>query len=136
VCGVGLGGGVITTVSLAVRLSQYADIARQGSTDSDASFPLLAGALAGIVIGAFFGWRRSASLDNVSQRGVIAVLSAVGALLIAFILSVLADYLLGLWGVAALAASSVAFGLAGGRWATRGARGTEAEHGKRETGNA
>ena len=125
---------MITTVSLAVRLSQYADIARQGATDSDASFPLLAGAFAGIVIGAFFGWQRSAPLDNVSQRGVIGVLSAVGALLVAFILSVLADYLLGLWGVAALALVSFAFGFAGGRWATRGAG--DPEPGQRDTGNA
>lgn len=127
-CGVGLGGGVITLASVAVRAAQHVDLARYGEPLSDASLPLLGGAFGGIAIAAFFGWRKSAALDNISQRGVIAVLSAVGALLIAFILSVLADYLLGLMGVAALAAASFGFGIAGSRWAARGSGGTEQEH--------
>jgi NhaP-type Na+/H+ or K+/H+ antiporter len=131
---VGLGGGVITSTSLAVRIGQYSEIATRGFSDSDASFPLLAGAFAGIAVGAFFGWRKSAALENISQRGVIAVLSAVGALLVAFILSLLADYVLGLWGVAALAAASITFGILGGRWAARGAG--RPDPGQREAENA
>lgn len=111
---------MITLTSVAVRAAQHLDLARYGEPLSDASLPLLAGAFGGITIGAFFGWRRSAALDGVSQRGVIAVLSAVGALLIAFILSLIVDYALGLWGVAALAAASFAFGVAGSRWAVKG----------------
>ena len=112
-CGVGLGGCVITATSAGVRAAQHVDLARYGEALSDASLPLLAGAFAGIAIGAFFGWRKSAALENVSQRGVIAVLSAVGALLVAFILSLIVDYLFGLWGVAGLAAAELIAVLAG-----------------------
>ena len=115
-----MGGGVITLTSVGVRTAQHVDLARYGEALSDPSLPLLAGAFAGIAIAAFFGWRKSAALDNVSQRGVIAVLSAVGALLVAFILSVVVDYFVGVWGVLALAAASFALGVAGSRWATRG----------------
>ena len=92
--------------------------------------PLLAGLLAGVTLGAFFGIRRSSGIDNIFQRGVIGVLASVGALLVGFLAAPL-HHLLGmtglvLWGVASLVAS-----VAGGRWAIRGAGG-----GKREAGGA
>lgn len=136
-CGLGLGGGTITLTSAVVRAFQNVDLARYGQPLPDASLLLLGGAFAGIAVGAGFGWSRSAALDNLSQRGVIAVLSAVGALLVAFILSIVVDYLLDLWGVAALAVASFAFGIAGSRWATKGAGGEMREAGSemREAGS-
>jgi hypothetical protein len=103
-----------------VRAVQRFDLARYGEALSDASLDLLAGLAAGLFVAVFFAWRRSAPIDNMWQRGVIAVLAAVGALLINFFLSVPADLLLGLAGLALLAAASIAFGLAGGRWASKG----------------
>ena len=89
--------------------------------------PLLAGLLAGVAIGAVFGVRRSRALDNVFQRGVVGVLSAVGGLLVGFLAAPLHRFAgmpaLALWTVA-----SLALGVAGSRWATSGS-------GKRETGN-
>jgi hypothetical protein len=120
-CGMGLGGGTITLSVIAVRAVQRFDLARYGESPSDASLDVTVGLLAGIVVAAFFGWRRSAPLDNLWQRGVIGVLSVVGALLVSFLFSIPADYLLGLWGLALLAAASIAFGLAGSRWAEHGA---------------
>lgn len=80
--------------------------------------PLLYGLFATIGMAAFFGWRRSRAIDNLWQRGVIAVLSAVGGLLIGF-LGAVADRLLGLPGLIVWGGAAVAFGAAGSRWATR-----------------
>jgi hypothetical protein len=119
-CGLGLGGATITLSLLALRAVQRIDLARYGETLSDTSLDLI-GLFAGIVVAAFFGWRRSAALDNLWQRGVIAMLAAVGALLVNFLFAPFADYFLGMPGLALLAAGSVALGVAGSRWATRGA---------------
>jgi len=81
--------------------------------------PLWMGLFAGVALGAFFGWVRSKSIDNIWQRGVIGVLAAVGAVLIGF----LAAPLFGFFGLAGLFAwfiLSAAFGSLGSRWATRG----------------
>ncbi len=80
--------------------------------------PLFYGLFATIGLGAFFGWRRSRAIDNLWQRGVIAVLSAIGGLLIGF-LGAIADRLLGLPGLIVWGVAAVAFGVAGSRWATR-----------------
>jgi hypothetical protein len=63
-CGMGLGGGTITLSVIAVRAVQRFDLARYGESLSDASLDVTVGLLAGIVVAAFFGWRRSAPLDN------------------------------------------------------------------------
>jgi MYXO-CTERM domain-containing protein len=83
--------------------------------------PLFYGLLATIALGAFFGWRRSLPTGNVWQRGVIAVLSAVGGLLIGF-LGAIADRVFGQAGLIAWGLAATAFGLAGSRWAVRAAR--------------
>lgn len=75
---------------------------------------------AGIVIGAAFGWRRSHALDNLWQRGVIAVLGAVGALLVAFFFAIPAEQFLGFTGLSVLALAALALGVRGSRWAMRG----------------
>lgn len=83
--------------------------------------PLFYGMLAALVIAVFFGWRRSVPIENVWQRGVVAVLAAVGGLLIGF-LGAVADGLLGLPGMILWGAAAVTVGVAGSRWAVRGAR--------------
>jgi len=83
--------------------------------------PLWTGVGAGLALGAFFGWVRSRAIDNIWQRGVIAVLAAVGALLVGFIAWPVDRFLgivtLVVWGVAAFV-----LGGAGSAWATRGSR--------------
>ncbi|HEY6223920.1 MAG TPA: hypothetical protein VIW26_09050 [Gemmatimonadales bacterium] len=83
------------------------------------SDPLFYGTVASLALGAFFAWRRSGPIDNVWQRGVIAVLSAVGALIIGF-LAALADRLLDLTGLILWFVLALSFGFAASRWATRG----------------
>jgi peptidoglycan/LPS O-acetylase OafA/YrhL len=127
-----MGGGIITLALIAVRAVQYLDLSRYGEPMSDASPDLFVGLLAGIAAAAFFAWRRSGPLENTWQRGVIGVLAPVGALIIAFILAVPAEYFFGMAGLIVLALAS--FGLAGaaGRWASRG-EGREKEEAGRVT---
>jgi len=63
--------------------------------------------------------RRSRGLDNVFQRGVIGVLSAVGGLLVGF-LAWPVHRLLGLPGLVGWMAAGVALATAGSRWAMKG----------------
>ena len=68
----GYAGAVISLAQIVVsRLREALTPAALLEAGGD---PLLAGLLAGVVLGAFFGLRRSAALDNMYQRGVIAVL--------------------------------------------------------------
>ena len=115
--GVGLGGATITlaqgvVAELRTRLDP-ADYRLVGD-------PLLAGLLAGVALAAFFGWRRARPLENVWQRGVIGVLSAVGALIVGF-LAGLAHYVGGTIGLVVWGCASLALGIAGSRWATKDA---------------
>ncbi|MBI1968020.1 MAG: hypothetical protein HYS40_08525 [Gemmatimonadetes bacterium] len=116
-CGIGFAGATITLTQIVVQLMQrHLDEASYREAAGD---PLLAGLLAGVAIGAFFGIRRSRALENIYQRGVIGVLAAVGGLLVGF-LAALLHHLLGLTGLILWAAASLALGIAGGRWATVG----------------
>jgi hypothetical protein len=120
-CGVGLGGGTIIAALLVVQgLQRRLDPTsyRQAAAD-----PLVLGLLAGIAVGAAFGWHKSRALENIWQRGVIAVLATVGALLLGF-LAAPVHRLAGLWGLPVWGLASLALGLAGGRWSTRGSGGT------------
>jgi len=117
--GVGLGGATITAAQgvvaqLRARLDQgdYGIIAD----------PLLMGLLAGVVLAAFFGWRRSRAIENVWQRGVIAVLSAVGGLIVGFLAAV-AHTLGGIVALTLWGCASLAVGIAGSRWAVHAASG-------------
>ncbi len=116
-CGVGLGGGTIIAALLVVQgLQRRLDPTsyRQAAAD-----PLVLGLLAGIAVGAAFGWRKSRALENLWQRGVIAVLATVGALLLGF-LGAPVHRLAGLWGLPLWGLASLALGVTGGRWAIRG----------------
>ncbi|PYO69438.1 MAG: hypothetical protein DMD71_04590 [Gemmatimonadetes bacterium] len=116
--GAGLGGGVATLAQGVVAiLRDRVDPEYYQFVGAD---PLLAGLVAGIVVAALFGWRRSTPLENLWQSGVIGVLSAVGAILIGFLAAV-ADRLLGLAGIVAWGLASVTCGVLGSRWAVRAA---------------
>lgn len=116
----GLGGAVIVLSLLVVRAAQWLELARYREAVSDSSLDLIAGLAAGIALGAFFGWRRSHALDNDWQRGVIAVLGAVGALLLAFLFAIPVEHFFGWVGLVVLGAASLALGLMGSRWALGG----------------
>lgn len=116
--GVGLGGAVVTLTEIVVNiLRRQLDAADYQRAVPD---PLFAGLLAALVVGALFGWRRSHGLDNLWQRGVIAVLATVGALLVGFFGAV-ADRVLGLPGLILWGLLAVGAGLGGSRWAIRAA---------------
>lgn len=83
--------------------------------------PLTFALAAPVVVGAFFGWRRSHPIPNIWQRGVISVLAGLGGLVIGF-LGAIADRAFGLFGLSAWGIAAAAFGLAGSRWAVRAAR--------------
>jgi hypothetical protein len=118
-CGTGFGGGTIVAALVIVRtLERHASAA---SYDERAADPVLVGAFAGMVVAAGFGWWRSRSLDNVWQRGVIAVMAAVGAVIVSFIAWPV-DRLLGLTGLAAWGLASFALGGASSVWSRQGSR--------------
>ncbi len=122
--GVGLGAACITLTLLLMQLAQRA-VATDGNPARDVTGDLLiAGLVAGIAVAALFGWRRSLGVENVWQRGVVAVLSVFGALMIAFFLTIPARQLFGTTGLILLAVAMAAIGVAGSRWAIKG-RGTE-----------
>ena len=115
--GTGLGGATITLAQILVKLLQgRLDPERYREAAAD---PLLAGLLAGVAVAGLFGWRRSHALENLWQRGVIAVLAAVGALLVGFLAAV-ADRFLKLPGLLVWGALSLAVGVTASRWAIAG----------------
>ena len=118
-CGAGLGGGTIVAALVIVRtLEHHVSASHYQESAAD---PVLAGTLAGLAVGVTFGWRRSRWLDNLWQRGVIAVLSSVGALLFGFIAWPI-DHLLGVAGLAVWGIASFVLGGAASAWAVRGSR--------------
>lgn len=118
-CGAGLGGGTIITVLVIVRtLERHVSAVNYEESAAD---PVLAGAFAGLAIAAAFGWRRSRALDNIGQRGVIAILSAVGALIVGFIAWPV-DRLLGVMGLVGWGIASFVLSGAASRWAMKGSR--------------
>jgi hypothetical protein len=109
--GVGFGAACMTTAQIVVALSQERYDVH--------GYVLVGGLLSGLGVGGMCGWYRSYQLDNIWQRGVIAVLAAVGAILIGFLAAPLYRF----FGVLAMIlwlVASIAFGIAGTRWAIRG----------------
>ena len=124
--GVGLGGATITAAQgVVAQLRARLDPADYGIVGD----PLLAGLLAGVALAAFFGWQRSRAIENVWQRGVIAVLSAVGTLIVGFLAEV-AFRLGGAVGLTLWGCGSLAVGIAGSRWAVRAANGAPGAGGR------
>ena len=121
--GVGLGGATFTLAQGAVAiLRDRVDPVYWPFVGED---PLRTGVVAGLALGAFFGWVRSRAIDNIWQRGVIAVLAAVGALLIGF-LAALAHGLGGVVGLVVWGCASLALGIVGSEWAVKGSAGSGA----------
>lgn len=121
VAGIGLGGACLTASQIiaSVLREQLEPLAYRDAAPD----PLLAGLIAAVGVGGAYGWYRSRALENIWQRGVIAVLAAVGAILVGF-LAAPADRFFGLAGLIVWLGVSLAVGLAGSRWASQG-RGTE-----------
>ena len=116
--GVGLGGAVATLAQGVVSvLRERLEPAYYSFLGDD----LLMGLLAAVALGAIFGWLRSRDIENLWQRGVIAVLAAVGAILIGFLAAV-AHGLGGVIGLTLWGCASLALGILGSRWAVKGAR--------------
>ena len=116
--GVGLGGAAVTLVLILIRFLQRLEVGRYGESVSDID-PTW-GLVAAIVVGAFFGWRRSQPLENPWQRGVISTLSVFGALFLA-ILAAPIWHFLHFAGLVGLFVLCLGLGVAGSRWAVSGA---------------
>lgn len=116
--GVGLGGAAVTLLLILIRVLQVTEVGRYGESVSeiDPTWALVAA----IVVGAFFGWRRSVPLESSWQRGVISTLSVVGALFLA-ILAAPIWHFLQFTGLIILFAVCLALGVAGSRWSVAGA---------------
>src|SRR2546430_16882737 len=81
--------------------------------------PLVAGLIAAVGVGGAIAWYRSFSLENIWQRGVIAVLAAVGASLVGF-LAALLDRFLGMIGLIIWLLFNIALGIIAARLAIKG----------------
>lgn len=117
--GVGFGGACLTTAQIVASvLRGDLDPSAYKATAAD---PLLAGLIAAVGVGGAYGWYRSFPLDSVWQRGVIAVLAAVGAILVGFLAAPF-DRFFGIAGMVVWLALTMLFAGAGARWAIRGQR--------------
>lgn len=115
--GVGFGGACLTIAQIVASILRgdvEPTVYRQTVPD-----PLLAGLIAAIGVGGAVGWYRSGSLENIWQRGVIAVLAAIGAILIGFLAAPL-DRFFGVIGMIIWLAINVVIGVAATRWARKG----------------
>jgi len=115
--GVGFGGACLTGAQILASLLR-GELAPTAYRETAAD-PLLAGLVAAIGVGGACGWYRSFALDNIWQRGVIALLAAFGAVVIGFLAAPL-DRFLGLIGLIAWLVLNVVFGVLATRWAMRG----------------
>jgi len=115
--GVGFGGACLTAAQIVASFLR-GDLEPSAFRETAAD-PLLAGLIAAVGVGGACGWYRSASLDNFWQRGVIAVLAAVGAILIGF-LAAPVDRFFGLLGLLVWLLLNIAFGILATRWAIKG----------------
>ena len=115
--GVGFGAACLTAAQIVASILR-GDLEPAAYREM-AGDPLVLAMFAAGGVGAAWGWYRSGALDNIWQRGVIAVLAAVGALLIGF-LAALLDRFFGALGMILWLAATVALGIVGTRWAIRG----------------
>jgi hypothetical protein len=110
--GTGFGGGWMTAAQIALSLGGY-------RYESTGFYALTAGLVGAIGIGGGCAWYRSFPLDNVWQRGVIAVLAAVGAILVGF-LAALVERFFGVLGMAVWLLLSIVLAILATRWAIQG----------------
>jgi hypothetical protein len=119
--GVGFGGACLTAAQIVAAVLR-GELEPGGYRDA-AAYPLLAGLVLAVGVGGASGWYRSFALDNIWQRGVIAVLAAVGALLAGFLAAPLERFF-GIIGLIVWLIINVVFGILCTRWAIKG-RGVE-----------
>lgn len=109
--GVGFGGACLTTAQLFVGLTpERYDVH---------GYLLTAGPIVALGVAAVCGWHWSLPLENIWQRGVIAVLAAVGALLVGFVAAPI-DHFFGVAGMVVWLLLNIAFGIVTTRWAIKG----------------
>lgn len=115
--GVGFGGACLTAAQIVASILRGdVDASAYKATAAD---PLLAGLIAAVGVGGACGWYRSFSLDNLWQRGVIAVLAAVGAILVGFLAAPL-DRFFGVIGMVVWLLFNIVIGILATRWANKG----------------
>jgi hypothetical protein len=115
--GAGFGGACLTAAQIVAAILR-GDLEPNVYRDT-APDPLLAGVIAAIGVGGAYGWYRGVALDNIWQRGVIAVLAAIGAVLIGFLAAPL-DRFLGLIGLLVWFLLNILLGILATRWAIKG----------------
>lgn len=115
--GVGFGGACLTAAQIVAAVFR-GELPPGGYRDA-AAYPLLAGLILAVGVGGASGWYRSFALDNVWQRGVIAVLAAVGALIAGFLAAPLERFF-GIIGLIVWLLLNVVFGILSTRWAIQG----------------
>jgi hypothetical protein len=110
--GVGFGGACMTAAQIFLSLNQQ-------RFEVLGYYTLTAGLITAVGVGGACGWYRSFPLDNIWQRGVIAVLAAVGAVLVGF-LAALLDRFFGVIGMSVWLAFNIVVGIVATRWAIKG----------------
>lgn len=115
--GVAFGGACLTAAQIVASILR-GELEPSGYRTTAAD-PLLAGLIAAVGVGGACGWYRSFDLDNIWQRGVIAVLAAVGAVLVGFLAAPL-DRFFGVLGMIVWLLLNIVFGVLATRWAIRG----------------
>ena len=115
--GVGFGAACLTAAQIVASILR-GDLEAAVYHDT-AGNPLVAGIVAAVGVGSVVAWYRGGALDNLWQRGVIAVLAAVGACLVGFMAALL-DRFFGPLGLIVWLLLNVAFGILAMRWAVRG----------------
>jgi hypothetical protein len=119
--GVGFGSALMSAAQIVTAILR--DYRTTDPVTDPASKALTVGLLLAIGVGGGVAWYRSYPLDNIWQRGVIAVLGAVGALLIGFLGAPIYRWI-NIPGLIAWVLIGVIIGILANRWASRG-RGME-----------
>lgn len=111
-------GAVCLTAAQIVAAVMRGDL-EAGAYRETAGNPLVAGLIAAVGVGGVVAWYRSFALENIWQRGVIAILAAVGACLDGFMAALL-DRFFGFIGLTVWLLLNVAGGILATRWAIKG----------------
>jgi CHASE2 domain-containing sensor protein len=115
--GIGFGGACLTAAQIVASILR-GDLDPRAYHDTVPD-PLIIGIGVAFAVGFVGAWYRSAALENIWQRGVIAVLAAVGAILSGFLAAPL-DRFLGLIGLFVWLLLNIACGIVAMRWAVKG----------------
>ena len=115
--GVGFGGACLSASQVVTAILR--DYVSPNDVTDPGSKALSAGLFLAIGVGGGYAWYRSGALENIWQRGVIAVLGAVGALLAGFLGAPIYG-LVGIPGLVAWVLLDIAAGIAASRWAIQG----------------